>query len=204
LIIAFLPFALGISKNLYLLYIIIFYVILNLAYSSYLKHIVILDIFIIASGFVIRLFAGSVMVDIRLSSWIIIITFLLALFLALAKRRNDVILSNSILVNSKTKVRKNIDGYNLEFINTSMAIMSAIVVISYILYTTSKEVMESMGNDNLYLTSVFVLLGIMRYLKITIVDEQSENPSKVILNDKPLQLTILCYLVSFATLVLVI
>ena len=101
------------SKSLF--FILSIYFILNIAYSFKLKHIVIIDIFIISIGFILRLFAGSIIINTELSMWIIIITFLLALFLALAKRRDDVLLAN---IGKET--RKNINGYNLEFINANM------------------------------------------------------------------------------------
>jgi len=105
-----------ISTKLFL--VLAIYFILNIAYSLGLKHITIIDIFIIASGFVLRLFAGASVIDTQLSMWIIIMTFLLALFLAIAKRRDDVLLAND-----GKETRKNIDGYNLEFVNAVMVLM---------------------------------------------------------------------------------
>ena len=172
------------------------YFILNLLYSLKFKHISIIDIFIIATGFVMRLFAGSVVVDIQLSMWIIIMTFLLALFLALAKRRDDVLLS---LEGKET--RKNIDGYNLEFVNASMVLMSGVIIVSYIFYTISDAVIARLHTDHLYLSAFFVILGIMRYMQITFVEEQSGSPTKIVLKDRFMQLTILFWLVSFYLIV---
>ncbi len=103
------------------------YVIMNIAYSLYLKHIAILDVTIIAIGFVLRLFIGSVVTNIPLSMWIVVMTFLLALFMALAKRRDDVL----IYLDTGKKMRKVIDGYNLQFLDTAMAIMASVVIVSY-------------------------------------------------------------------------
>lgn len=179
--------------------ILLIYFILNILYSLGLKHITIVDIFIIATGFVLRLFAGSSVIDAPLSMWIIIITFLLALFLALAKRRDDVLLA------SKGKeIRKNIDGYNLEFVNASMVLMSGVVLVSYILYTVSESVMEKLGTQYLYLTTFFVLLGIIRYMQITFVEQNSGSPTKIVLKDRFLQLTILGWIVSFIVIVKVV
>jgi 4-hydroxybenzoate polyprenyltransferase len=178
--------------SLKLLAVFLIYLLLNIAYTKGLKHIAILDIFIIATGFVLRLFAGSVVTGIYLSHWIIMMTFLLAIFLALAKRRDDVLLS---LEGRET--RKNIDGYNLEFINASMILMAGVVIVSYILYTVSDEVVSKFHNDNLYLTSFFVILGVLRYMQITFVKEDSGSPTKVVLKDRFLKLTILFWLFSF-------
>jgi len=172
--------------------ILFFYFILNILYSIKLKHIAILDIFIISTGFVLRLFVGSVVTGVVLSKWIIIMTFLLALFLALAKRRDDVLLANR-----GEKTRKNIDGYNLEFINLTMVLMAGVVIVSYILYTVSNEVVAKIGSENLYLTSLFVILGIFRYMQITFVEELSGSPTKVVLKDSFMQISIVLWLVSF-------
>ena len=163
------------------------YVVLNIAYSVSLKHISILDVNIIAIGFVLRLFIGSVVTDIYLSKWIIIMTFLLALFMALAKRRDDVL----IFLDSGKRMRKVIDGYNLQFLDTAMAIMASVVIVAYTLYTTSSEVESRFNSEHLYLTVFFVILGIMRYLKIVFVHKNSDSPSKIITSDRFMQLTLL-------------
>lgn len=178
------------NNNLF--FVLLTYFILNIFYSIKLKHIAVLDIFIIAIGFVLRLFAGWAVTDIELSMWIILMTFLLALFLALAKRRDDVLLS---LKGQET--RKNIDGYNLEFVNASMVLMAGVVIMSYILYTISSEVINRLDSNYLYLTSFFVILGIIRYMQITFVEEDSGNPTKIVIKDKFLRLTILFWLISF-------
>jgi len=178
--------------SLDLFIILLIYFMLNIAYSLKLKHIPIVDIFIISTGFVLRLFAGSSTIDAKLSMWIIIMTFLLALFLAIAKRRDDVLLS---LQGQKT--RKNIDGYNLEFVNAVMVLMASVIIVSYILYTVSAEVTSRLQANYLYLTAFFVILGIMRYMQVTFVEEKSGSPTKIVLKDKFLQVTILCWLISF-------
>lgn len=184
--------SLSLLLNFELFVVLLIYFILNILYSIKLKHIAILDIFIIATGFVLRLFAGSVVADIDLSMWIILMTFLLAMFLALAKRRDDVLLS---LGGQET--RKNIDGYNLEFVNAAMVLMAGVVIVSYIQYTISPEVIARIGTEYLYLTSFFVILGILRYMQITFVEEDSASPTKIIIEDSFLKLTIFSWLISF-------
>lgn len=172
------------------------YFVLNILYSYRLKHIAIVDIFIIATGFVLRLFAGAQVTDTPLSMWIIIITFLLAIFLALAKRRDDVLLS---LEGKET--RKNIDGYNLEFVNAAMVLMSGVVIVSYLQYTVSPEVIARIGSEYLYLTTMFVILAILRYMQITFVEQQSGSPSKIVLKDTFIKITLILWLISFVGIV---
>ena len=182
-----------------LCYILLLYFILNIAYSLKLKQIAIIDIFVIAIGFVLRLFAGASVISAPLSIWIIIITFLLALFLAIAKRRDDLQLA---LEDRQT--RKNIYGYNLEFINASMILMGGVVLVSYILYTVSDNVMAKLNTNHLFITTFFVILGMLRYMQLTFVEEISGNPTKIFLNDRFLKLTILGWLVSFIVIVKIV
>ncbi|CAI6148819.1 MAG: Decaprenyl-phosphate phosphoribosyltransferase [uncultured Sulfurimonas sp.] len=172
--------------------VLVMYFVLNILYSYRFKHIAIVDIFIIATGFVLRLFAGAQVTDTTLSMWIIIITFLLAIFLALAKRRDDVLLS----IEGK-ETRKNIDGYNLEFVNAAMVLMSGVVILSYLQYTVSPEVIARIGSEYLYLTTMFVILAILRYMQITFVEQQSGSPSKIVLKDTFIKITLILWLISF-------
>jgi hypothetical protein len=123
-------------------------------------------------------------------------TFLLAIFLALAKRRDDVLLSNQ-----GQQARKNIDGYNLEFVNASMVLMAGAVIVSYIQYTISPEVIARLDSEYLYLTSFFVILGVLRYMQITFVEQNSGSPTKVVISDRFMKLTIAFWFVSFMGIV---
>ena len=169
------------------------YFLINLAYSLILKHVSILDITIIAAGFVLRIYAGAIIVDVPVSMWIVLMTFLLALFLALAKRRDDVLLAAD-----GRQIRKNIDGYNLEFVSASMVIMAAVVLVSYILYTVSPDVQARFHSHYLYATAFFVVLGILRYLQLALVYNNTANPTDIVLRDRFLQAAIGCWLASFA------
>lgn len=120
-------------------------------------------------------------------------TFLLALFLALAKRRDDVL----IFEQTGRKPRMNTDRYNIAFINQSMGILAAVTIVSYIMYTVSPEVIARFGADNLYFTSVFVIAAILRYLQLALVDEKSGSPTKVLYKDIFIQLCIVCWVISF-------
>lgn len=171
------------------------YVGLNLLYSLGLKHVTLLDIIWIAVGFVLRVLAGAAAVGVAPSMWIILMTFLLAVFLGSAKRRDDVLLQLS-----GKQTRKNIDGYNLEFLNASMVLMASVTVMAYIMYTITPEIQEQLGSEDIYLTTVFVLLGILRYMQITFVEQASGSPTQVLVHDRFLQGTIVCWLLSFVWL----
>lgn len=174
------------------LIILLSYFILNIFYSLKLKHVPIIDISIVAIGFVIRIFIGGVVTDTPLSRWIVVMTFLLAIFLALGKRRDDVV----IFEKTGDKVRKNVDGYNLAFLNVALVIVSAIMIVAYIMYTISPEVTDRNG-DNLYLTSFFVFVGLFRYLQIIFVEERGGNPTSIFLKDNFIRIVLILWVISF-------
>lgn len=174
-----------------------FYFIMNVMYSLGLKNIAILDTTIIALGFLLRVIGGGIIAQVYVSHWIVIMTFLLALFLGFAKRRDDVLL----YLESGQKARKSIAGYNLEFINASMVIMAGVVIVSYLMYTLSEDVIQRFGTNYLYVTSLFVILGIIRYLQITFVMNKSGNPTKVLLKDLFIQLVITGWILTFFVII---
>ena len=179
--------------------ILVAYIILNVCYSLYLKHVAILDVTTIAIGFVLRIFVGSAATDVPLSRWIIIMTFLLALFMALAKRRDDVL----IYLDTGKKMRKVIDGYSLQFIDTAMGIMASVVIVAYTNSCTSTEIVEKFNSEHLYLTVLFVILGIMRYLLITFVLKDSGSPTQIVLKDRFIQCTLVGWIATFTGLIYV-
>lgn len=185
------------SQSSQALVLLLTYITLNIFYCFYLKHIPIIDITIIAIGFVLRLFLGSIVTETPLSMWIVLMTFLLALFLALAKRRDDVL----HFMNTGKKMRKVIYGYNLQFIDGAMIIMASVVIVSYILYTTSLEASQRIQSEFLYLTSLFVILGIFRYLQISFVEQDSGSPTKIMIKDKFIIIIILTWISSFVYLI---
>ncbi len=186
-------FALMAWIDLTAFYVLAFYVGLNLAYTLRLKHVAVLDVSIIALGFVLRLFVGSFVTGVPLSMWIVVMTFLLALFLALAKRRDDVL----IYMETGQKMRKVIDGYNLKFLDSAMVMMASVVIVSYTLYTISSDVMNRLHSEYLYLTVLFVILGILRYMQIAFVEEDSGSPTRLILMDRFLFSVVVGWLVTF-------
>jgi 4-hydroxybenzoate polyprenyltransferase len=172
------------------------YVLLNIFYSLGLKHLSLVDVFIIALGFVLRIYAGAAVTGIPLSMWIVLMTFLLALFLALAKRRDDILLAGQ-----QQRVRKNIDGYTIELANSAMTIMASVIMVSYIMYTVSEDVISRFHTEYLYATTIFVLFGILRYLQVTLVEERSGSPTMILLTDRSLQLTLAAWLASFVVMI---
>lgn len=169
------------------------YFLVNLAYSLGMKSIPILDIMILALGFVLRIKAGSVIGYIPLSEWIVIMVFLLAIFMAIGKRRDDVLLKLS----SGTDMRKSIKGYNLELLNVLLALVCAVIVVAYLMYTISPDTAQRMGTDRLYYTCIFVLAGIMRYLQIIYVSTDSGSPTKILYKDRFIQITLLLWIASY-------
>ncbi len=169
------------------------YFIMNVLYSIKLKHVPILDISIIATGFLLRILAGGFVAEIELSRWIIVMTFLLALFMGIAKRREDVLLFNA----SGNKVRKSIDGYNLDFINISLGLMSAVIIVAYLMYTMAEDAGAGSKHPDSYMTTVFVMLGILRYLQITMVENNSGSPTKILLKDRFIQFTVIAWIVAY-------
>ncbi len=168
------------------------YVLLNIAYIFKLKRYSIVDVSCIGIGFVVRVLAGGSELDIQVSQWMIIITFLLSISLAFSKRRNDLIINVD-----KKELRKSLQGYTLQFLDIAMGISFSITLISYIMYSISNEVKERLTSENLYITSFFVFMGIMRYLQITIVSNKSGSPITILWKDKLIQLTIVCWLLLF-------
>lgn len=173
------------------------YFLMNIAYCVRLKNIALLDVFVIAVGFVLRILVGGMACKIMLSHWIILMTFLLALFLAFAKRRDDVVLYQETGV----LPRKNVNRYNLDFMNQAITVISAVTMVAYVMYTVSDEVMERFGSRYVYLTTVFVLAGILRYMQITIVDVKSGSPTKVLMKDHFVQFCILGWIFAFLILI---
>lgn len=169
------------------------YLILNIGYSFGLKNIAILDLFIVAIGFLIRIHSGGILSGVEVSHWLSIMVMLLALFLVLAKRRDDLILQAS----THSIIRKTSTSYSLEFINACLTIFAAVIIVSYIMYTVSEEVVDNFNSSYLFITTIFVIAGIMRYLQITIVEMNSGSPTSILVKDKFILTTILLWIISF-------
>lgn len=180
--------------------VIAFYWLLNIGYCLKLKQYAIIDVCIVAFGFVLRVLAGGVSTSIHLSKWIVLMTFLLMLFLSFAKRRDDVVRMNE----TGHAPRQNTIRYNLTFINQAITITSSVTLVCYIMYTVSPETIQNFHTDYLYLTSVFVLVGLLRYIQIAVVDKKSGDPTKVILRDRFTQLIVLAFGLAFLFIIYVL
>ena len=154
-----------------------------------LKKIAILDVSCIAVGFVLRLLAGSVATGIELSSWIITLTFLLALFLALAKRRDDVVREQR----GEERTRSSIKGYNLGFLDQAMTIMGSVVIVAYLQYCHAADRTIPIISSKLYLTAAFVVIGLLRYMQLALVEERSGNPTRILIEDRFTQINLLIW-----------
>ena len=179
------------------IFVIVAYFLINVAYCLRLKDYAIIDVCIIASGFVLRILAGGYATGVQLSKWIVLMTFLLTLFLAFAKRRDDVLRMNT----TGQAPRANTSRYNLTFINQAITITAGVMLVCYVMYTVSPEIIAQFGTDKLYLTSILVILAILRYLQISFVDEKSGDPVKVALSDRATQLILLAWLLSFLVII---
>lgn len=185
------------SASLSTMGVILFYWLLNIGYCLKLKQYAIIDVSTVALGFVLRILAGGLATDIILSNWIVLMTFLITLFMSFAKRRDDVIRMNETGI----APRKNTIRYNITFINQAITITTSVTLVCYIMYTLSPDVQERFHSDYLYLTTIFVIIGLLRYIQITVVDQKSGDPTKILLTDRFVQLIIVAWFMSFLFLI---
>ncbi len=177
----------------------IIYILMNISYSTYLKRVVILDVMVIAIGFVLRVKIGGDINDIKLSVWILIITFLLAIFLALIKRRQELVKMKP--VEGETNTRKTLKEYNLPLLDQLISITTATTVISYIIYVTNPDIQQKFGTNELYLTVPFVIFGVFRYMFLTYAKGKGESPSEILFSDIPTFVNIIIWLTFFVLLI---
>jgi len=173
------------------------YLFLNLVYSKYLKHIVIIDVMAISLGFVLRAVAGAVVINAEISSWLIVCTTLLALFLGFGKRRHEIVL----LENKAEEHRKSLAEYSPYFLDQLISVVTASTVVAYAFYTLSPEVEAKLGTSHMALTIPFVLYGVFRYLYLIHQKEKGGSPTRVLLTDKPLIFDILLWFFSVILIV---
>ena len=175
----------------------VLYWLMNVAYCMKLKQYAILDVFLISMGFVLRVLIGGLAADIFVSEWLVLMTFLLALFLAFAKSKDDY----RIFEQTGVMPRKSISGYNAQFIDLSVTIVATITIVCYIMYTMSDSVIERMGSRYLYLTSIWVIAGLLRHLQNMLVYQRSGSPTKALVKDHFIQLCIVGWIASFVAII---
>jgi 4-hydroxybenzoate polyprenyltransferase len=169
------------------------YLAMNVLYCFGMKNIAIVDVSSISLGFVLRLLAGGYACEVAITHWIIILVFLLMFSIALAKRRDDLVLTRDAVQN----LRKSQKGYNLQFIDIAKSISFSVTLVAYMIYSVSEDVMARFGSRYLYVTSLPVFLGIMRYLQISIVYKQSGSPVNLLLKDWFIKTVIAVWILMF-------
>ncbi|GFN31706.1 hypothetical protein PCURB6_19660 [Paenibacillus curdlanolyticus] len=169
-----------------------FYFLMNLFYSLWLKHIVIIDIMIIAAGFVLRAIGGAIMIEVSFTPWFLLCTLLLSLFLAIGKRRHELLL----LEQDKDTHREVLKHYSLALLDQMNGIVTTATIMSYSLFTfTSGRTIHLMW------TIPFVIFGIFRYLYLIHIEKKGGAPDRVLFEDKPILFTVLLYGASVVTIV---
>jgi len=170
------------------------YFLLQALYTVWLKHVVILDVFIIAAGFLIRVVAGGLAIGVEVSSWLLICTILLSLFLALGKRRYEL----TLLQEGATNHRPILKEYNPYLLDQMISVVTASTFVAYCLYTISAETVEKFGTENLIFTVPFVLYGIFRYLYLIHQKAGGGTPEALVVGDKPLLFDIFLWVAAAA------
>lgn len=168
------------------------YCLMQFGYTFALKRIPYVDVFVIATGFVLRAVAGATVLTVRISPWLLLCTFLLALFLALCKRRHEKVL----LEDGGERHREALAGYDRHLLDMQIAITSCATLVCYAIYTLSEETIRRFGTNRMGLTIPFVVFGIFRYLELVYRHDEGGRPEKVLLTDKVLIVTVICYVLT--------
>ena len=178
--------------NLNYFILLVVYLFLMSAYTVFLKHVVILDILIIAGGFILRAVSGAAVVEASISSWLLVCTTFLALFLVISKRRHEVLL----LGDDAKDHRGILDEYGSKFLDQMIAVVTTATVMGYILYTVDSQTIQKFGTDKLIYTAPFVLFGIFRYLYLVYQKNEGGRPEQLLIDDLPLLIAIILWIIS--------
>ncbi|TDM00636.1 MAG: decaprenyl-phosphate phosphoribosyltransferase [Flavobacteriaceae bacterium] len=170
------------------------YLLLNVAYSMFLKNLALVDVMVVSLGFLLRVLVGGYITGILISSWTVILTLFLALLMALGKRRGEFVHGESGLT------RKALKGYNLQFLDVSLGMVSGVFLVCYLMFCMQPSSMERYGGYMHY-SIIFVVLGILRYLQQAIVFNKVESPTKMVYKDRFLQVILLCFGLYFFLLI---
>jgi len=172
------------------------YLVINIFYTLKLKNIIILDLFCIASGFMLRVLAGAFVIDVYISKWLILTTMFLALYLAVMKRRSELVTQNS-----ESDTRIVLRDYSERFIDQISAIASGGLIICYALYSVSDRTFAEFGSEYFVLTTIFVVFGVFRYMYLVLKKSKGENPTEVMLTDMPMIINALLYILVVVTII---
>lgn len=187
----------GFAANLELGAVIVGYLVLQGLYQVILKDVVILDIFAIAGGFVLRAVAGAEAIQVEISPWLLICTLLLALFLGLAKRRGEIVLLDADAAHHRLTLRK----YSLEMLDQLIPVMAASTLMSYALYTISERTVAEIGSNRLMYTLPFVIYGLFRYVYLIHRHGHGGSPDRTLLTDKPLLINVALYALAAGAII---
>ena len=169
------------------------YFLLNIFYTFIFKHIVLLDIFSIAAGFMLRVIAGAYVISVEVSSWLILTTMFISIFLGVMKRRSEIVLIND---ESNKNTRKVLASYSLNFIDQMSTIAAAGVIICYALYTVAERTTKLFSTDKMIYTTPFVVFGIFRYMFLVYMNKKGENTVEIMLTDIPMIINVMLYIAA--------
>lgn len=188
---------LAVKINTYFLLTLISYIILQILYSSWLKHVVILDIFSVAAGFMIRVIGGGLAISVEISDWLIICTALLSLFLAMGKRRHELLILNHEAALHRPILRE----YSTYLLDQMISVVTSSTLVAYCLYTISDVTVEKFGTRKLIYTIPFVLYGIFRYLYLIHKKQYGGAPENLIISDVPLLTSVFLWILTAAAII---
>ncbi len=174
------------------------YVALNLLYSFELKRHVLIDLFVIAIGFILRILAGGYAIDVKVSSWLIMTTLFISIFLGVAKRRGEFV---QVGRSGEESSRRVLAQYDLDLIDQILSVSAASVIIAYALYTVSERTVHAFHTEALIFTTIFVTYGIFRYLYLVHKMGLGENPTNVLLTDMPMMLNSVLFVISLVGII---
>ena len=174
------------------------YFVMNLAYSAKLKEIVLVDVFIIAAGFMLRVLGGAFAIEVQVSSWIVLCTLFVSLFLGFAKRRGELLLVQQVRPGAERKV---LTSYSVGFVDQMLTIAAAGTVISYALYTVAPRTVETFGTERMIYTTVFVIYGMFRYLYLIHMTDSTENPTNAVTSDIPIVVVTVLWVLTCVALI---
>ncbi|OGU54625.1 MAG: hypothetical protein A2V66_17425 [Ignavibacteria bacterium RBG_13_36_8] len=179
-------------------FILIVYVVLNVLYTLVLKNIVIIDLICIGAGFLLRVIGGAVVIDIYISNWLILTTLFISLFLAVMKRRSEL-----VIVENESETRKVLSDYSIKFIDQIATISAGAVILCYALYSVSERTISVFKTDKIIYTLIFVIFGIFRYMYLVYRKSQGESAIEIMLTDLPMLINILFYFIVITLVIYV-
>lgn len=198
IILAFSSFALLAFTNLYFGITVMAYFAITILYSVGLKNIVILDVFTIAAGFILRILGGAFIINVEISSWLMLTTMFISLFLAVMKRRSEL---KHVTGEDSASTRKVLVHYSTNFLDQMSTVTSAGVIICYALYTVSQRTVSIFKTEHLIYTTPFVVFGIFRYMYLVYIGKKGENTSELLLSDLAMVVNILLYIITVIAII---